>query len=61
MGKSTVKRGGRKAAISKPEKPYEGFPLFAHATGRWAKKIKGKTHYFGKWDNPQAAVDLFNE
>jgi integrase len=61
MSKSTLKRVSRKDAISKPEKPYECFPLFAHATKRWAKKINGKMHYFGKWDDPQAAVDLFNE
>jgi hypothetical protein len=60
----------------KPNKPYPNFPLTAHATGRWCKKIRGKLHYFGRWgkkqgdtvvnvDNPaeaaQQAVDLFNE
>ena len=39
---------------SKPPKPYVTYPLFAHASGRWAKKVRGRFVYFGKWsDDPK--------
>jgi integrase len=46
---------------AKPGKPYPEFPLFAHNAGVWAKKIRGKLHYFGPWDDPDGALAKYDE
>ena len=44
---------------AKTKKPYPEFPLFAHQVGQWAKKIKGRTWYFGVLDDPDGAMERY--
>ncbi len=40
-------------------KPYPEFPLTPHASGKWPQKIKGRVYYFGRWDDPQSALQEY--
>jgi integrase len=43
----------------RPKKPRADFPLFPHRNGRWAKKVRQRFCYFGKWaDDPKGAAAL---
>ena len=41
------------ARMDKPAKPRPDYPCYAHRNGQWAKKIEGRTLFFGSWrDDP---------
>jgi integrase len=45
----------------RPRKPYPTFPLFPHRNGQWAKKILGRTIFFGVWADPEAAYKRYTD
>jgi len=54
-----MSKPNRKPRLGKAGKPRPDFPLFPHATGRWAKKVRGRFHYFGRVaDDPTGAKAL---
>ena len=48
-------------STQKPAKPYDGYPLFAHARGYWCKKFRGKQYNCGPWGDPTAALSRWHE
>lgn len=60
MIQSTSQAAPRKSGRSdRPRKPRPDFPLFPHATGRWAKKVRGRFAFFGKVaDDPDGSNAL---
>jgi integrase len=49
----------RRTKGDKPEKPFAAYPLFAHNSGQWAKRINGKECYFGVWSDPTGALNKY--
>ena len=43
------------------KKDHPGYPLTAHPSGQWSKKIRGHVYYFGRLDDPDAALALWNQ
>jgi integrase len=56
----TQSHSSGKSPRVKPSKPYPEYPLTAHPAGYWCKKIRGKIHYFGPWEDPDGALDEYN-
>src|SRR3954464_4901106 len=61
MSDSNSTPGHAHGKTAKPNKPRPDYPLFAHAAGVWAKKIRGKLHYFGPWSDPDGALAKYLE
>jgi len=54
MARTRSRKGRRK-----PSKPYPSFPLTAHNNGQWCKKVRGKVHFFGVWEDADSALQNY--
>lgn len=43
----------------RPRKP-KGSPLTVNPNGQWSKKVNGRVHYFGPWNDYDSALARFN-
>ena len=54
-----ISKPNRKRAAGKAGKPRPDFPLTIHPRGYWCKKVRGRSHYFGKVaDDPKGKKAL---
>jgi site-specific recombinase XerD len=56
---SKARNPAPKTPKATPPKPYPEYPLYAHQSGQWAKKIRGRTVYFGPWGDPDYALRAY--
>src|SRR5215204_3065211 len=59
MSKADSNAAPSSGKSQKPNKPCPDYPLYAHATKRWTKKIRGRTLFFGSWDDPDGALKKY--
>jgi integrase len=55
----TKSPGRKRQKRVKPGKPHPDFPLTANGNGQWSKKIRQRVYYFGPWEDPNAALQLY--
>jgi hypothetical protein len=49
------------ATPGEPSKPRPDFPLYPRGAGVWAKKVRGRVHYFGPRDDADGALARYEE
>lgn len=49
----------KQRAITAAKEVSRDWPLTANGNGQWSKKVRGRVHYFGAWNDPEAALSLW--